>query len=124
VGVLRVTSSFLCLPCCWIESQALRTLLLRSTMQQYEARRRRALEAQRLNDNPFDAEAQAKIEESIRQRNVDDNLRLAMEHVPESFARVIMLYVNCEVNGHKIKAFVDSGAQSTIMSEVRGGELR
>ncbi|XP_060460555.2 protein DDI1 homolog 1 [Panthera onca] len=90
----------------------------RVLMEQQRERALREQERLRLySADPFDLEAQARIEEEIRQQNIEENMNIAMEEAPESFGQVAMLYINCKVNGHPLKAFVDSGAQMTIMSQ-------
>ncbi|KAJ1963549.1 DNA damage-inducible protein 1 [Dispira parvispora] len=70
-----------------------------------------------LEADPFNPESQKKIEEMIRQQNLERNFQEALEHNPETFGNITMLYVTCEVNKCPVKAFVDSGAQTSIMSE-------
>jgi DNA damage-inducible protein 1 len=72
--------------------------------QEEERRRIRMLTA-----DPFDPEAQQMIAEEIRRKNIDANMEQALEHNPESFGTVVMLYIDCKVNNHHVKAFVDSG---------------
>lgn len=81
---------------------------------------RREQDAERirmLNADPMDPQYQQKIAEDIRHTNVQANMESAIEYIPEMFGRVVMLYIKCVVNGHPVLAYVDSGAQSTIMSE-------
>lgn len=85
--------------------------------QQETRKEREKLRIRMMNADPFDLEAQKMIQQEIEQKNIDHNMELAMEASPESFGTVIMLYINCKVNGHDVKAFVDSGAQATIMSQ-------
>jgi len=89
------------------------------------------LEEKRLNElartDPNHPDVQKHIEEQIRRKAIEEQLAHAMEHNPESFASVVMLYCNVSINGHNIAALIDSGAQMTIMSKAcaeRCGLLR
>ncbi|KAK8591681.1 hypothetical protein V6N13_031717 [Hibiscus sabdariffa] len=95
----------------------LQEILRARHQRRFELRRQEEEEIALLQADPFDVEAQKKIEAAIRQKGIDENWAAALEHNPEAFARVVMLYVDMEVNGVPLKAFVDSGAQSTIISK-------
>lgn len=69
------------------------------------------------HQNEMDASVQKLLEERIRFQNVDMNMQQAYEHHPENFAQVTMLYVLVYVNKVAVQAFVDTGAQMTIISK-------
>ena len=70
-----------------------------------------------MNSDPNDPEVQKKIAKIIQKKNIDENLRQAEEYMPETLFPVHMLFINLEINKKKVVALVDTGAQSTIMSQ-------
>jgi DNA damage-inducible protein 1 len=72
---------------------------------------------QRLAQNPGDAEAKEYFAKKDAQVLVNEQYRQALQEYPESMGRVLMLYINASINKHPLQAFVDSGAQMTIMSK-------
>ncbi|KAI1301305.1 Protein DDI1 -like protein 2 [Halotydeus destructor] len=84
--------------------------------QQSERSTQQQMRMRMLLADPFDMEAQTLIAQEIERQNIESNMEAALEYHPEAYGQVTMLYIDCKVNGHPVKAFVDSGAQSTIMS--------
>jgi DNA damage-inducible protein 1 len=102
----------------WADSPEFFTQVLQQmTAQRRDTEVREQQRISQLNKDPFDAEAQRQIEDQIRLQNIQQNMEMAVEYTPEAFARVTMLYIPMVVNGHSLAAFIDSGAQSTIMSK-------
>ncbi|KAL3767282.1 hypothetical protein ACHAW5_002085 [Stephanodiscus triporus] len=104
-----------------------RQATMRSTMSRFlrgnEERNREAEMRRRLLSDPMDADANMYFGEKIRLENVARQYERMMEEYPESMGKVLMLYVGTTVNGKPLQVFVDSGAQSTIMSSACADRL-
>lgn len=83
------------------------------------------IETMKLNSsaNMFDPEAQAEIQRRIDLERHEVERKKAEEENPEFLIRTCMLYVPMEIKGNKINAFIDTGAQSTIMSKRFANDL-
>ncbi|KRX01002.1 UBA-like protein [Pseudocohnilembus persalinus] len=91
-------------------------ILHEKEMKALEEKRKFQQKLVELQKNPYDPENQKEIERMIQEQNVEQQRDLAMDQHPEFFGRISMLYINISINGHPIQAFVDSGAESTIIS--------
>jgi len=90
--------------------------VMKANTRMSESKRKEAELYARLERDPFDVEAQKEIERILKQKRNDDMYEQAMEDTPELIVgRVTMLYCNMELNGHKMKVFIDSGAQMSVM---------
>jgi len=57
------------------------------------------------------------IKQQIREGSTEANIRLADEYIPKQYQKASpMLAIRCKINGKTIKAVVDSGCNSTVMS--------
>lgn len=64
-------------------------MINQSAERERRERMERQMQIERLNADPFDVEAQARIEEMIRQERVMENLQNAMEHNPEGSSALL-----------------------------------
>jgi len=65
------------------DSNRFREVWMEMTREDEGRERERQEQMQLLNDDPFNVDAQRKIEEMIRQQSVQENLQFAYEHNPE-----------------------------------------
>ena len=71
----------------------------------------------RYAQNPNDVEASEYVQKQERQKLIQEQYEHVMNEYPESMVgRVLMLYIPMKINGFPVSAFIDSGAQQTIMS--------
>merc|ERR1712110_358122 len=58
------------------------------------------------------------IKAQIKHHNIPENAKLGMKYIPEKFRKPVpMLAIRAKINGVPIKAVVDSGCNSTVMSQ-------
>uniref|UniRef100_A0A0N4ZVY8 UBA domain-containing protein n=1 Tax=Parastrongyloides trichosuri TaxID=131310 RepID=A0A0N4ZVY8_PARTI len=66
----------------------------------------------------YSEEGQRYIAEQIQRQNIDDNLKMAEEYMPESFFVNNLLWIRLKINSVPVLGIIDSGAQTSVISKV------
>ncbi|EGT55915.1 hypothetical protein CAEBREN_10151 [Caenorhabditis brenneri] len=69
-----------------------------------------------IKNNPNSVEAKMFLEAKKNKELINEQYLHSVTHHPEDMISVTMLYINLTINGVPVKAFIDSGAQKSIMS--------
>lgn len=69
------------------DSNRFREVWMEMVREEQDRERERMEQMRLLNEDPFNIEAQQKIEEMIRQQSVQENLQFAYEHSPEGTSK-------------------------------------
>jgi DNA damage-inducible protein 1 len=101
-------------------ADVLREFLLFQTvnisMKQIEEQDKDQLMESRLRTNANDAEALAYMEDKQNAELIDAQYRTMMSEYPETIFPVLMLYIDAKINNVHVQTFVDSGAQTSVMT--------
>lgn len=87
-----------------------------STMSRLNAQSQERQMRDRVLKNPKDDEASKFIQDLDARHVVDSQYQTVMSEYPETMVSVLMLYIDCKINNTHVQAFVDSGAQTSVMT--------
>lgn len=92
------------------------THLTKKKVEQLRTKQKEQDHLNTLNSDQFNVEYQREIEKKIAEERHDAALNKIYDEMPGLLVPTTMLYVPMKIKGQDVQAFIDTGAQSTIMS--------
>jgi len=91
--------------------------LTKKKVKQMENKMKEQQNINRLESDQFNADYQKEIEKRIAEERHNKEIEKIYQENPELLVPTTMLYIPMKINDKDVQAFIDTGAQSTIMSK-------
>mmetsp|Transcript_22242 Transcript_22242/g.27193 ORF Transcript_22242/g.27193 Transcript_22242/m.27193 type:complete len:386 (+) Transcript_22242:166-1323(+) len=88
----------------------------RNTMSKISAKNKQTEMENLRRQDPNNPEVQRYFADKESDKLVQESYTKMMNEYPEALTKVLMLYIHVEINGVPVQAFVDSGAQTSVIS--------